>query len=222
MASGQVAAGASSLSSLSTLAPPFDPHATGASAPALPGLVRLIDTLDRALRLPSTPREFLLFLAGLVLIFTGALLHVLVAAQIMAAEIQLNALDQQAALIEQQNGELTFQIARESNIMELQAQAVSQGYGPATQREYVFVQQPAPVVAASSVPAQPLAPSTAVATTPAPSPATTPADQAPWRAWSDLLGLPAPSGWTQADAGAPARPDLFSALSEQLERLGIR
>ena len=220
MASGQTVAGTSSLPSLSALTTPFDQHTGG--APALQGLGRFIDTLDRYLRLPSTPQGFMLYLAGLTLVFTGALLQVLVAAQIMAAKIELAALESEIALIEQQNGDLIFEISRYLNFGELQVQALSMGYGPATAREYVFVEEPAPLAAAPASAAEPPAPLTPAATPPTASPATMPGDQAPWRAWSAFICLPVPSGWAQADAGAPAPPALITELSKQLERLGIR
>ena len=223
MASGQAVAGSPSLS---TLTSPFDHDANPA---AWQGLARLIDTLDRYLRLPSTPRAFMLYLAGLILVFTGALLHVTVAAQVMAAKIELADLNRQYALIEQQNGDLIFRISRHSNVMRLQEQAAGLGYVPATEREYIFVpSESAPAMAAAPTPstAQP-AP---VVTTPSTTPVTERSGQAPWRAWSEYLGLPVrvPSGhdWAQArpadTRGDSARPDLLSELGKQLERLGIR
>jgi hypothetical protein len=214
------------------LTTPFD--SSPANPSALQGLSRLIDTLDRYLRLPSTPQAFTLYLAGLALIFIGALLHVLVAAQIMAAQIQLGGLNSEYALIEQQNGELIFNIARFLSLERIQERAVGLGFGPATERKYVLVPEALPtepgpngtppVAAAQTAPrpVTPTAPQGAAAVQ---------APHAPWAAWADFLGLPGLTslGWTQAEAGgAPfgpegaSRPDLFTELSKQLERLGIR
>ena len=220
MASGQAVVGSSSISALAS---PFDQSSPTASP--WQGLGRLIDTLDRYLRLPSTPQAFMLYLAGLILIFTGALLHVMVAAQVMAAKIELAELNREYALIEQQNGDLIFQISRHSNVMRLQEQAVGLGYVPATEREYVFIPtETAPAMAAA--PAPPAAQPAPVVTTPSTMPVTERGSQAPWRAWTDYLGLPAASDWPQArpegTSGDRSRPDLLSELGRQLERFGIR
>ncbi len=221
MAPGQAVVGPSSIS---TLAPPFDQDADP-TAPAWQGLAHLIDTLDRTLRLPSTPRAFMHYMAALILVFTGALLHVVIAAQVMAAKLELAELERQDALIEQQNGDLIFRIARDFNVIRLQEKAAGQGYVPATEREYVLIPtEPAPAMAAA--PAQPAAQPAPVVTTPPTTPVTNHGTQAPWRAWTDYLGLPAPSDWTQADASdssrVPPGRDLLNELGKQLERFGIR
>ncbi|MCC6453488.1 MAG: hypothetical protein IT328_00960 [Caldilineaceae bacterium] len=102
-------------------------------------LQQLIGVLDSSLRLPNTPRTFMIYLAGLAIVFAGAFLHVLVAAQIMQAEFTLSRLQEEYRAIEQQNGDIIFQIARETNMARLQERIIAQGYEPVRDREYVFL-----------------------------------------------------------------------------------
>jgi hypothetical protein len=102
-------------------------------------LQQLIGVLDSSLRLPNTPRAFMIYLAGLAIVFAGAFLHVLVAAQIMQAEFTLSRLQEEYRAIEQQNGDIIFQIARETNMARLQERIIAQGYEPVRDREYIFL-----------------------------------------------------------------------------------
>jgi hypothetical protein len=102
-------------------------------------LQQLINLLDSSLRLPNNPRAFMIYLLGLSIVFAGAFVHVLIAAQITQAEFALTKLQEEYRSIEEQNGHIIFQIARDTNLMSLHARVVEQGYVPVQEREYVFV-----------------------------------------------------------------------------------
>jgi hypothetical protein len=102
-------------------------------------LQQLVDAIDSTLRLPNSPRAFAVYLLGLFIVFIGAFLHVLVAAQIMQAEFTLAQLQEEYRAIEQQNGDIIFQIARDSNMARLHQEIVRAGYVPVKDREYIFV-----------------------------------------------------------------------------------
>lgn len=158
-------------------------------------LEQIIGFLDKSLRLPDNPRTFSIYLAALMVIFAGAFMHVLVAAQITQARYKLGELDQEYMVIEQENGDLIFKIADASNLARLYTQATAQGYGLPESREFVFLE---PEVAA--LPAAEIA-----AVEPAPAPVEVPVDQAPLQSWRDFwlrtwmpdAVQPAPSAATQ-------------------------
>ncbi len=102
-------------------------------------LQQLINLLDSSLRLPNNPRAFMIYLLGLSIVFAGAFVHVLIAAQITQAEFKLTQLQEEYRIIEEQNGHIIFQIARDTNLMSLHARVTEQGYVPVQEREYVFV-----------------------------------------------------------------------------------
>jgi hypothetical protein len=106
--------------------------------------------LDSTLRLPSTPRAFSVYLLGLIIVFTGAFMHVLVAAQIMQAEFRLSQLQEEYRSLEQQNGDIIFQIARDTNMARLHERVLAQGYVPVQEREYIFA--PSEIVAIDTQP----------------------------------------------------------------------
>jgi hypothetical protein len=103
------------------------------------GLRRAVGILDSAFYLPDSPRAFMIYLLGLAIIFAGAFMHVLVAAQITEAQFRISQLRQEYRAIEQQNSELIFEIARETNLARLQARAREAGYVPVQQRDYVVI-----------------------------------------------------------------------------------
>lgn len=121
-------------------------------------LQQLIDLVDSTLRLPNSPRAFAIYLLGLLIVFVGAFLHVLVAAQIMQAEFTLAQLQEEYRSVEQQNGDLIFQIARSSNMARLHQEIASAGYVPVKDREYIFVSSPA--IATDTLATTPVTPAT--------------------------------------------------------------
>jgi hypothetical protein len=95
--------------------------------------------LDSSLRLPNNPRTFTIYLFGLLIVFAGAFMHVLVAAQVMQAEFTLNQLQEEYRSLEQQNGDIIFQIARDNNMARLEQRVIELGYVPVQEREYIFM-----------------------------------------------------------------------------------
>jgi len=116
------------------------PRKPSALEPSLSGTTdRLIDGLDRAIPLPSTPRTFLAYLAVLSIIAAGMLLQVSLSAQILQARVEVDRLLEVHDSIQSRNAELVWEIARRTNLEQIQQAAYAQGYRPITQRQYVFV-----------------------------------------------------------------------------------
>lgn len=119
--------------------PSFDKNGIDPTQESLNRLQQIIGILDSTLRLPNTPRAFAVYLVGLVIVFAGAFMHVLVAAQIMQAEFTLSQLQDEYLAIEQQNGDIIFKIARDTNMERLHQRVLEMGYVPAEEREYIIV-----------------------------------------------------------------------------------
>lgn len=140
-----------------TSIPSFDNNGLDPAQASLSRLQQIISALGSILRLPSTPQAFGVYLLGLGIVFVGAFLHVLVAAQIMQAEWQLAQLQEEYRALEQQNGDIIFQIARDSNMARLHERVQALGYVPVQEHEYVMKPQelhaattPAPLETAQS------------------------------------------------------------------------
>ncbi|HXF64494.1 MAG TPA: hypothetical protein VNK95_22885, partial [Caldilineaceae bacterium] len=188
--------------------PPFDSGALGPSVAALGRLRQLLDLLDRTLRLPSTPRAFMIYLAALILIFAGATLHVFLAAQILQARVELRQLQHELAKLEEQNGDLAWQIARETNLEHVLERIIAQGYMPASQREYHIIPA-APAIADAASPAAAPQPLAAAASTLDDLPAASARSPlAEWETFFRRQWRPA-----QPEPSAPPAPDLASALT---------
>jgi hypothetical protein len=138
-----------------TSLPAFDKH--GLNPASLNRLQQAIGFVDSSLRLPDNPRAFGIYLLGLLIVFIGAFLQVLVSAQIMQAEVTLARLQEDFRAIEQQNGDLAFQIARDSNMERLHERVLANGYEPVTEREYII----RPSEALASAPLETTAPDVA-------------------------------------------------------------
>jgi hypothetical protein len=119
--------------------PSFDNDGLDPAQVSLNRLQQMIGFLDNTLRLPSNPRAFMVYIVGLAIVFAGAFMHVLIAAQIMQAEYTLGQLQQEFRAIEQQNGDIIFQIARDTNMARLHERVVTEGYVPVQERDYVYV-----------------------------------------------------------------------------------
>lgn len=126
-------------SPLSVASMPFDNNGLDPAQASLNRLQQVICLLDSSLRLPNNPQAFMVYLVGLAIVFAGAFMHVFIAAQIMQAEFRLNQLQEEYRAIEQQNGDIIFQIARDTNLTRLQERVVAEGYVPVQKREYVYV-----------------------------------------------------------------------------------
>lgn len=119
--------------------PAFDKVGLDPAQVSLNRLQQIIGVLDSTLRLPSTPRAFAVYLMGLAIVAVGAFMHVYLAAQIMQAEFTLSQLRQEYRALEQQNGDIIFKIARDTNLQRLHERVRAMGYGPLAEREYIFV-----------------------------------------------------------------------------------
>lgn len=171
---------------------PFAPYDDNGLDPAAESLSRLhewIGLLDRYLRLPNSFQSFSVYLLGLALVFVGATLHVMVAAQIMQAKYELADLKREYAAVEQQNSELIFIISRDTNLNRIRERALAMGYVPITDREYVVLQDNAKQAAAADqkaqVPQYGAAPVQAQVSEPVQAAAS--ADATPLRQWERFL-----------------------------------
>ena len=169
--------------------PSFDKKGLDPAQVSLSRLQQVIGLLDSSLRLPNTPRAFMVYLLGLTIVFAGAVMHVMVAAQIMQAEWTLAQLQEQYRALEQQNGDIIYQIARDTSMPRLHERVKAGGYVAADKREYVFPERE-PVFAAAPATegsAQALAPTANLVADTAPAQATTlPATlAAPTTSWGD-------------------------------------
>lgn len=110
------------------------------------------DALREALRLPTTAREFLLFLAALALLAGGLTMHVLLSAHLFEARVHLANLNLQLSRVEEANAELVWKIAEAGRLDAVQARALKLGYSYAPDRLYVAPPAPAqPPTAAAPV-----------------------------------------------------------------------
>lgn len=169
--------------------PSFDKSGLDPAQVSLSRLQQIIGLLDSSLRLPNTPRAFMVYLFGLTIVFAGAFMHVMVAAQIMQAEWKLAQLQEQYRALEQQNGDIIFQIARDTSMARLYERVLADGYVTADKREYVFPEQE-PVFAAAPATessAQAVAPTanTVAETAPAQATTTSATLAAPTTSWGD-------------------------------------
>lgn len=178
----------------------FDPSSFDPAA-SLNRLPALVDVFDRYLRLPNTPRAFALYLAALLLVSAGATLYISLAARILEAQVQIARMEQQLATVEQQNGDLLWQIARETNMQTLFTRISAAGYVPVKEREYVTV--PADFAPAAAQPS-PAGPDTSAA----PALAAPPATQHPPAAWQAFFAqrwhAPLPATLTPRQVSLPA------------------
>jgi hypothetical protein len=187
-------------------------------------LERMVHGIDRSLPLPTTPRGYLLYLCGLILITGGMGILTLMSAQILEAKAHLRQLTAEHEKLQQSNSELVWLIARESNLERIQRRLAGKGYVAVTDVEYVVLGGAEPLV-----PAVVQAPTQPETTTPpalAALPAAMVESHAPrpelslsasnTTAWND-----APAGWLHALSEGFGRWEaLFaqSGLTQGLER----
>jgi hypothetical protein len=112
-------------------------------------LERLVQGMERSLPLPTSPRGYLLFLCWLILIVGGMSILALMSAQILETRVQLSRLSTQHTLIQEQNAELVWLIARETNLRHVKRRLADKGYVPLTQVEYVVIGGGSTITAAS-------------------------------------------------------------------------
>ena len=109
---------------------------------------RWSDVLQELLWLPETSRQYLLFLAIVLVIAGGMIVQVWYSVRIAEARAELRALAAQQQRIERENSELVYAIARSSTLDRVLRAALQQGYKPATDRVYVRRDE----VAATTIP----------------------------------------------------------------------
>jgi hypothetical protein len=128
-------------------------HHLQPAAQPLRRIAALIAELERTFSLPQDFRGFAIYTSGILLICTGMLIHIFLSAQILEAEYTIAQQKKQLQSIEQRNGELIWQIARESNLDRIEDRVKALGYLPITQREYVVIpsQVTEPMVSAAAV-----------------------------------------------------------------------
>jgi hypothetical protein len=174
--------------------PSFDPDTL---SPTRNRIARIIGFLDNSLRLPDNPRAFGLYLVALLVIFIGAFLHVLMAAQIMQTRYTLSSLEREHVNLERENGNLVYVISTYLNQGRLYTEAGNQGY--ITPELRTFVVREAPAVA-QSLPETATATSAGVTATEIavvaeadttlpirPAPAAQPdAERAVWQSWGEF------------------------------------
>ena len=96
-----------------------------------------VDSLRAAARLPSTPREFLLY-SVVILMIAGALVaHLLIAVQILNARVEIQALQEQIVRVEQINSEIVYATTLTTSVDQMVARAKANGYAYTTERRYV-------------------------------------------------------------------------------------
>ncbi len=123
-------------------APPITPAEHDATQPA-PARLRLLQTgwliatLDRTLPLPNTPRAFFNYFIVLLLIAAGMSLHVVLAVQTLQARLEVQRLHEEYENLRNQNSELIWEIARKTNLDNIQQLAYAAGYRPIQKRQYV-------------------------------------------------------------------------------------
>lgn len=106
--------------------------------------------LDPGLRLPGTPRALAVYTLVVGIVCTALMLHVMLSAQIMQAEVRIHSLQSELDTINRQNDEILWQIARATNLTRIQERALALGYVPIRTRQYVVMPAP-PSLAAAAV-----------------------------------------------------------------------
>lgn len=95
--------------------------------------------LAQTLRLPDTWQSFLLFTVSIAVACVGLLLHLQLSTTILQEKFHLNALQQEEQVIAEQNANLVWAIAQETELGNVKTRATALGYKPALQRNYLIV-----------------------------------------------------------------------------------
>lgn len=113
-----------------------------------------INVARRTLSLPTTWRGFSLFLLGILLIASATAMQVYLSAQILQAEVEIDALRANLESVERVNAEYAWQIAMVSRMDNIAARASAQGFKPVVEPVYVS-REGAVANAAAVAPPQP-------------------------------------------------------------------
>ncbi len=106
------------------------------------------DAAKQALALPTTARGFALFLSVLLLVVAATFMQVLLAAQILSAEVRVADLQATLDTVDQQNAEVAYEIAMVSQLDSIAGRARSAGFVPIA--EPTYVERPAEALDAST------------------------------------------------------------------------
>ncbi|MBX3012841.1 MAG: hypothetical protein KF832_15105 [Caldilineaceae bacterium] len=95
--------------------------------------------LRDTLRLPNSWRSFVLFTCGVAVICAGMFLHLQISTQILQDKMQLSSLQAAELAVEEENSNLVWAIAQETELNKVHERAIALGYQPSLQREYVVI-----------------------------------------------------------------------------------
>jgi hypothetical protein len=140
------------------LTPDLPRMAEQAARPRLGRFDAMVAALDLGLRLPATPRALAVYTLVVGIVCTALMLHVMLSAQIMQAEVRIYTLQSELDTINRQNDELLWQIARATNLTRIQERALALGYVPVRRTYVEMPAQPSLTVATAGAPATTAAP----------------------------------------------------------------
>jgi hypothetical protein len=104
--------------------------------------------LAESVYVPETPRAYALLVLGLLVLAGTMAIHVLLSAELMRLQLQLNDVNDKIAQVQRLNDNLVYQIADHSALDAVHAAALEQGYVPMEKPAYVVRER-----AASALPA---------------------------------------------------------------------
>lgn len=93
----------------------------------------------QTLRLPDTWQAFLLFTLAVIIACVGMILHLQISTTILQDKVRLQALQAEEQVIAEQNANLVWAIAQETELMSVKTRATALGYKPALQRNYIII-----------------------------------------------------------------------------------
>ncbi len=94
-------------------------------------------TARAAAHLPKTPREFMIYCVGLLLIASGLSLHVFLSVQILDARVQIQQINAEIERIERVNSEIVYATTLHTSVDKMVRRAEANGYVYTTERKYV-------------------------------------------------------------------------------------
>lgn len=96
-------------------------------------------TLAQTLRLPDTWQSFLLFTLAITVACAGMILHLQLSTTILQEKFRLEVLQEEEQVIAEQNANLVWAIAQETELASIKTRATALGYKPALQRNYIII-----------------------------------------------------------------------------------
>lgn len=95
--------------------------------------------LAQTLRLPDTWQSFLLFTLAITVACIGMILHLQLSTTILQDKFRLEVLQEEERVIAEQNANLVWAIAQETELTSVKTRATALGYEPALQRNYIII-----------------------------------------------------------------------------------